>query len=95
MRRLPLLASLLVAGCATAPSGGIAPPQAGSCRNEGLDAFIGQDATPETGSEIMRASGARVLRWVPKGALITMEFSADRVTIYLDANNKIERVSCG
>jgi len=24
-----------------------------------------------------------------------MEFSADRVTIYLDANNKIERVSCG
>jgi hypothetical protein len=43
----------------------------------------------------MRKSGARVLRWVPKGAIITMEFSADRVTIYLDANNKVERVSCG
>ena len=37
----------------------------------------------------------RMLRWVPNGSVVTMEFSADRVTIYLDANNKIERVSCG
>jgi hypothetical protein len=43
----------------------------------------------------MRKSGAHVLRWVPNGSVVTMEFSADRVTIYLDANNKIERVSCG
>ena len=95
MRKLAALATVLVAACSTVPSDGPAPLVAGSCRDEGLSTYIGQDATPETGGEVMRKSGARVLRWVPKGAMITMEFSADRVTIYLDANNKIERVNCG
>lgn len=95
MRRLALFAPLLAAACATTPANEPAPPLSGSCRGDGLGVFIGQNATPETGGEIMRISGARVLRWVPKGALITMEFSADRVTIYLDANNRIERVNCG
>jgi len=44
---------------------------------------------------LMRQSGARVLRWVPKDSMITMEFSADRLTVHLDANNKIEKLSCG
>lgn len=95
MRKLAMLAPLMVAACSTVPPEAASPPLSGSCRDEGLGAYIGQDATPETGGEIMRKSGARVLRWVPKGAIITMEFSADRVTIYLDANNKVERVSCG
>lgn len=95
MRKPAMLAPLMVAACSTVPTDGAGPPLSGSCRNEGLSAYVGQNATPETGGEIMRKSGARVLRWVPKGAIITMEFSADRVTIYLDANNKIERVNCG
>jgi Peptidase inhibitor I78 family. len=56
---------------------------------------VGQDATPEIGGTLMRQSGARVLRWVPKGSMITMDFSADRLTVYLNSNNKIEKLSCG
>ena len=93
MRKLVALAPLLAAACSTVPADGPAP--AGSCSNEGLSAFSGQDATADIGAEIMRKSGAHVLRWVPNGSVVTMEYSADRVTIYLDANNKIERVSCG
>lgn len=68
---------------------------AGSCHDDALTTFIGQDATPEIGGTLVRQSGARVLRWVPKGSMITMDFSADRLTVYLDADNKIERLSCG
>ena len=93
MRKLLALAPLLAAACSTVPADG--PALAGSCSNDGLSAFAGQDATADIGAEIMRKSGAHVLRWVPNGSVVTMEFSADRVTIYLDANNKIERVSCG
>jgi hypothetical protein len=93
MRKLIVLAPVLLAACSTVPAG--APLLAGSCSNDGLSAFAGQEATADIGAEIMRKSGAHVLRWIPNGSVVTMEFSADRVTIYLDPNNKIERVSCG
>lgn len=93
MRKLVVLVPLVAAACSTVPTAG--STLAGSCSNEGLSAFAGQDATANIGAEIMRKSGAHVLRWVPKGSVVTMEFSADRMTIYLDANNEIERVSCG
>ena len=87
--------TVALAACTTAPSETPAPLPAGSCHDDTLTAFIGQDATPEIGGTLMRQSGARVLRWVPKGSMITMDFSADRLTVYLDANNKIEKLSCG
>jgi hypothetical protein len=60
-----------------------------------LSTFTGEEATPEIGGTLVRQSGARVLRWVPKGSMITMDFSADRLTVYLDADNRIEKLSCG
>jgi hypothetical protein len=36
-----------------------------------------------------------VLRWAPVGAMLTMDFRSDRVTVYLDAGNKVTKVSCG
>jgi hypothetical protein len=90
-----VLGALLLAACSTAPAEGPQPSVAGSCHDDALSTFVGQDATPEIGGTLMRQSGARVLRWVPKGSMITMEFSADRLTVYLDDNNKIEKLSCG
>ena len=43
----------------------------------------------------MGSASARSLRWVAHGTAVTMEFNASRVTAYLDANGRIERVSCG
>ena len=96
MRKLGLLAAAFVGACSTAPA---APPVVGAsgyvCRNDGLAAFAGRDATSAVGSEILRVSGARVLRWVQPGMMVTMEYREDRVTVWLAAGNKIERVSCG
>lgn len=90
------IALLPLSACMVAQSDGTAPgPLHGTCRAATLDRFTGQPASQELGARILAASGARLIRWVPKGNVITMEFSAERVTVLLDENNKVERASCG
>jgi hypothetical protein len=94
-----LLTTLILAplaACQIAQSDATAMgPAPGTCNSPALDQFTGQPASTELGARMLKASGARVIRWVPKGSMITMEFRADRVTVLLDGNNKVERASCG
>jgi hypothetical protein len=66
-----------------------------TCQTEGTDQFIGQPGTSETGAAILKSSHAVVLRWAPLGYMLTMDFSADRVTVYLGAEYKITQIKCG
>ena len=88
------LAVIPVAACTIAES---APPglPAGPCRNEPLAQFIGQPATQELGARMMSASGARIIRWVPQGGVVTMDFSPARLTVKLDGSNRVEAANCG
>lgn len=99
MRRIAVLAPALLTACATAPAAEPAPQVVGqsgyACRNDQLGGFAGREATAEVGAEILRVSGARNLRWVRPGMMVTMEYREDRVTVWLAAGNRIERVSCG
>ncbi len=94
MRRLLLIAPIALAACATAPAvHGETPGH--ECQADGTGQFIGQAGTSETGAAILTATHAAVLRWAPPGAMMTMDFSADRVTVTLDRNNKITKINCG
>jgi hypothetical protein len=95
MRHACLLPMLALAACAAVPVDPVVAEPAGACRNEALAAFVGQPATQALGTRMLAASGARVLRWVARGMMVTMEFRADRVTVHLDAANRVERASCG
>lgn len=93
MRRLMLGAAILLPACATAPA---APPEmSGTCRNGGLDRFVGQPATAEVGAQMLAASGARTLRWVAYGMMVTMDFSPSRLTVRLTKDSRIESANCG
>ena len=96
--RAALLMSILVSACATAPVGPDDPVVVGApdiCRRDALAAFIGQPATQALGSRMLVASGARALRWVAKGMMVTMDYRGDRLTVQLDAANRVERANCG
>ena len=101
MRRLALIAatSALLGGCATANAQSPYPHRSAvesfECRNTGLPQFTGQPATPEVARRILTASGAKHLRWVAHGMMVTMEYRSDRVTVYLDQQSRIERAACG
>ena len=90
---LPVSAALLLSGCVVVPVAVPAEPR--TCKADGLAAFAGRAANEVTGNEILRASGAARLRWVQPGMVVTMEYSAERVTAFIDANKRIERVVCG
>lgn len=93
---LAALVAIPLSACVATPSGqpGTGDP-VGSCHDEGLSQFIGQPASQDLGAQMLRESGARILRWVPKGGIITMEFSADRLTVSLDGSNRVEAGRCG
>ena len=97
MRSFPLLCSLPLAACTVATSNQTAdalPPVPANCSSEALARFVGQPAGDELGSRILRASGARTIRWVPKGGAVTMDFNPTRLTVQLDGANRVESASC-
>jgi len=90
-----LAGALALGACATAqpmPVHGGTP--GATCDGSNLQQFIGRQASSELGAEMLRVSGAALLRWVPHGTAITMEFRPDRLTVFLDAANRVERPSC-
>lgn len=100
MRKAIALAAIFGTGCTTMAAEDPQPPVHGEtpgyeCKGDGLEAFVGREPTSETGSEILARSGAKVLRWLQPGQIVTMEFRADRVSVHLGADNRIERVTCG
>ena len=88
-------AALALAACTIAESDPVHGLPEGNCRSEPLAQFVGQPASQELGARMMSASGARVIRWVPKGGVVTMDFSPNRLTIQLDAANRVETANCG
>ena len=97
MRSLILLVPGLLMACATAPA---EPPVRGEtpghvCDAAGTARFIGQPGTSETGSQILAATHAAVLRWAPPGYMLTMDFRADRVTVHLGPDYKVTKINCG
>ena len=101
MRRCSMVvAGGALASCAAAPQPVQEIPVRGStsgfvCRQQSFEAFTGKVATSAVGAELLRASGARVIRWVQPGMMVTMDYREDRVTVHLAENNRIVRASCG
>ncbi|HEX7710278.1 MAG TPA: I78 family peptidase inhibitor [Sphingomonadaceae bacterium] len=94
---------VLAAGCALwlaacAGTGGAPAPDEharAACDQAPGQAFVGRMATADTASELLRATGARTLRWAPPRTAITMDYRFDRLTVGYDDDLTITRVSCG
>lgn len=88
-------ALLALTACTIAESDPVPSLRQGNCRSEPLSQFIGQPASQELGARMLSASGARIIRWVPKGGMVTMDFSPNRLTVQLDGSNRVEGANCG
>ncbi|WP_311268709.1 I78 family peptidase inhibitor [Sphingobium sp. WCS2017Hpa-17] len=92
------LMMLGLSACAGAGAEGPATPPAaaeGPCRNDGLDRFTGQKASAEVGAALLKASGAKTLRWGGPGMAMTMDFRPDRLTVSYDEAMVITSARCG
>jgi hypothetical protein len=97
MRSAILLAIAGLTACATAPTEsnvhGTVPGRI--CNAAGTESFIGQPGTSETGAAILAATHSANLRWAPPGYMLTMDFSASRVTVRLGPDYKVTAINCG
>ena len=97
MRKLISVASALLAACSTVPAQpavhGDTPGHV--CTADGTQQFIGQARSDSVGAEIQRVSNAAVLRWALPGMMLTMDYRADRVTVWVDPSSKITQIKCG
>ena len=92
-----LAALAALAGCAATTPPPDGPPvrdPEGSCRAEPGQRFIGTRATAEIGGQMLAATGATILRWVPPRTAVTMDFNPSRLTVSYDDAMVITTVSC-
>lgn len=92
---LTIVATIPLAACATAEPPAMDQRPGFVCKDGSLPSFVGQTASQELGARMLAATRARTIRWVAKGMMVTMDFRADRLTVYLDGANRVERASCG
>ncbi len=96
MRGLILAAPLALGACAAASADEPLPRvPGGECQAEPApQRLIGRKATAELGSELLRITGARTIRWVPPRTAVTMDFRADRLTVSYDDDMLVTQISC-
>jgi hypothetical protein len=86
------LGAFALAACATTGEDG---GSGGACEAEAAQRFVGEKATADIGAAVLRATGAKQLRWGPPRSAMTMDFRPDRVTVAYDDAMTIERITCG
>jgi hypothetical protein len=84
-------------GSATSPPPLVATPDDGGvqCDNEVLKAYVGKQPTQAVLDEAKARSGARSVRVAQPGMAMTMDFRADRLTVMVGEDGRIEVISCG
>lgn len=96
MRKLMLLVLFPLTACAPGNSERITMDQVGAaCDDRALGQFVGQEPSKENGLKLMGFSRARVLRWVPHGGVVTMDFNPQRLTVQLNEQGRIASTRCG
>lgn len=98
IRWIAIAAALPLAACASSETPVESTPAAPAemtCKADAGQSFVGQAATPELGSAVLKATGARTLRWGPPRSAMTMDYRQDRVNVMYDDAYKITQVSCG
>lgn len=67
----------------------------GECNAEPAKQFVGETADQQTGIAILKASGARTLRWGAPDTAWTMDYRTDRVSVRYDRAMTITDIACG
>jgi hypothetical protein len=57
--------------------------------------LVGRKRSPRVEAEALRLSGAAIVRWIPPGTMVTMDYRADRLDLRVDGKGRILSVSCG
>jgi hypothetical protein len=90
---LVLAAAIQLSGCLT---GSVVQQSARAhCREDRVQSLVGKAASVGLAEEAQRLSGAREIQWNPSGAIVTTAYRFGRLSVDLDQENRVARISCG
>ena len=96
MLKLPCAAAIVIASATAAQPIRVHGETPGhTCTAARTDRYLGRLGTRAMAVTIKRASNAAVLRWSPPHTMLTMDYRADRVTVWVDRRRRITRIACG
>ena len=88
-------AAMLASACVSVVPPPPGPPATGTCNAARAQGLIGRAATSQLGSEALRLTGARDVRWIAPNTAVTMDYREDRLNIETDAQNRVRSIRCG
>ncbi|MGQ4275407.1 I78 family peptidase inhibitor [Terrihabitans sp. B22-R8] len=89
-----LLALALLGACGpTEATGEAKGAGAKTCQREAAAALVGQAAGSD--ADILRQTGAAIVRRIAPGDMVTQDFRTDRVTVTVDPAGRVTAASCG
>lgn len=89
---LAVAALLALAGCSNAPP--VNEANAGRCDAVPVAWAVGQPADEDAMRRVWRESGSGLIRPVGPDQAMRRDRRDDRITVYIDRNNKITRLEC-
>lgn len=102
LRLMPTLAAAaLLAACASPPPPAPIdvrpniPPPGGRCDAAPARSAIGQSSTARNVEAARVAAGARMVRTLRPGQMVTKEFDPERLNLEVDASGRITAARCG
>jgi hypothetical protein len=57
--------------------------------------LVGQRRSSRVAQRARRLTGARDVRWITPGMMVTMDYRADRVNLHLGTDDRVGSVRCG
>ena len=93
----PMLFAITACTGTLAPTPAPAPPRPGGNECKAADAqfAVGQNADAALLEQARQRSGSRIARILRPGQMVTMEYSAERLNLDVDASGKVASVRCG
>jgi len=67
----------------------------GTCDAARAQSLMGRAASQSLGTEALRLSGARTLRWIAPGMAVTMDYRTDRLNVETNAQGQVIAIRCG
>jgi len=92
--RIALLALALTA-CVPMEEEPATPAPEDACGASHVADLVGRTRSDELVAEVARRSGARRVRWIRPGDVVTMDYSPERLNVHLDDRDRIQRFACG
>jgi hypothetical protein len=94
IRATILLAALPLAACVTTPKAA-ASAEMSECGSGKATDLVGKRWTEAMSAPTLKRTGARSLRVIAPGDMVTMDYRPNRLNIETDAEGRVVRLKCG